>query len=67
MVLLLIVVPILNHFHLRFDKDDNVLLEINQRNYRCFSSVAYIMSDILRTTVANGIARRAQIPVCHSR
>ncbi|MCF6466477.1 penicillin-binding protein 1A [Clostridium sp. Cult2] len=45
------------------DKDDNVLLENKPKETTVVSpQVAYIMSDILRTTVSNGIAGRAQIP-----
>ncbi len=45
------------------DKDDNILLENKPKENTVVSpQVAYIMSDILRTTVSNGIAGRAQIP-----
>ncbi|SHH63926.1 penicillin-binding protein 1A [Sporanaerobacter acetigenes] len=45
------------------DKDGNVLIENNPKQNMVVSpEIAYIMSDILRTTVANGIAGRAQIP-----
>lgn len=45
------------------DKDDNVLLDNTPKETVVVSpQVAYIMSDILRTTVSNGIAGRAQVP-----
>ncbi len=45
------------------DKDDNVLLDNTpNKNTVVSKEIAFIMSDILRTTVANGIAGRAQIP-----
>ncbi|HSH36443.1 penicillin-binding transpeptidase domain-containing protein, partial [Schnuerera sp.] len=45
------------------DKDDNVLLDNTPKENTVVSpQVAYIMSDILRTTVSNGIAGRAQVP-----
>lgn len=45
------------------DKDGNVLIENTpQRNKVVSEGVAFVMSDILRTTVTNGIAGRAQIP-----
>ena len=45
------------------DKDDNVLLDnVAKKNTVVSPEIAYIMSDILRTTVTNGIARRAQVP-----
>ena len=45
------------------DKDGHVLIDNTPReNVVVSPGVAYIMSDILRTTVANGIASRAQVP-----
>ncbi len=45
------------------DKDGQVLLDNTpEENNVVSSQVAYIMADILRTTVSNGIASRAQIP-----
>lgn len=45
------------------DKDDNILLNNTPKETTVVSpQVAYIMSDILRTTVSNGIAGRAQVP-----
>lgn len=45
------------------DKDGNVLLENNPKETEVVSpEIAYIMTDILRTTVTNGLAKRAQIP-----
>ncbi len=45
------------------DKNDNLLIDnVPKKNTVVSPEVAYIMSDILRTTVANGIAGRAQIP-----
>lgn len=45
------------------DKNDFVLLDNTPKETTVVSpQVAYIMSDILRTTVSNGIAGRAQIP-----
>ncbi|NMA86657.1 MAG: PBP1A family penicillin-binding protein [Tissierellia bacterium] len=50
-------------FNKILDKDDNVLLDIKPKTNTVVSKeTAFIMSDILRTTVANGIAGRAQIP-----
>lgn len=45
------------------DKNGNLLLENNpNKNHVVSPEIAYIMSDILRTTVSNGIAGRAQMP-----
>src|SRR5699024_7369598 len=45
------------------DKDGNVLLENNPKETEVVSpEKAYIMTDILRTTVTDGIAKRAQLP-----
>lgn len=45
------------------DKDGNVLIDNTPKENAVVSpQVAYIMSDILRTTVTNGIAGRAQLP-----
>ncbi len=45
------------------DKDDNLLLDNTPKeNVVVSPEIAYIMTDILRTTVSNGIAGRAQIP-----
>lgn len=45
------------------DKYDNVLLDYSPKeNVVVSPQIAYIMTDILRTTVSNGIAGRAQIP-----
>lgn len=45
------------------DKDGNLLLDnIPKENMVVSPQVAYVMSDILRTTVTSGIAGRAQIP-----
>jgi len=50
-------------FNKILDKDGNVLLDIKPKtNTVVPKEVAFIMSDILRTTVSNGIAGRAQIP-----
>ena len=50
-------------FNKILDKDDNILLEIKpNKNTVVSKEVAFVMSDILRTTVANGIAGRAQVP-----
>jgi penicillin-binding protein 1A len=45
------------------DKDGNLLLDNTPKKNTVVSpEVAFIMSDILRTTVSNGIAGRAQVP-----
>jgi len=45
------------------DKDGHVLIDNTPKKNAVVSpEVAYIMSDILRTTVSNGIAGRAQVP-----
>ena len=45
------------------DKDGNVLLDNEPKKNTVVSpETSFIMSDILRTTVTNGIASRAQIP-----
>lgn len=45
------------------DKDGNLLLDnVPKKNTVVSPQIAYIMSDILRTTVTNGIAGRAQVP-----
>ncbi len=45
------------------DKNGNVLLENNPKETEVVSpEKAYIMTDILRTTVTNGLAKRAQVP-----
>lgn len=45
------------------DKDGNVLLENSPKETEVVSpEKAYVMTDILRTTVTNGLARRAQVP-----
>lgn len=45
------------------DKNDNILLDNTPKKNTVVSpEVAFIMSDILRTTVSNGIAGRAQVP-----
>lgn len=45
------------------DKDGNVLLENTpNKNTVVSPEVAYVMTDILKTTVTNGLAQRAQIP-----
>ena len=45
------------------DKDGNLLLDNTPKQNEVVSpQIAYIMSDILRTTVTNGIAGRAQVP-----
>lgn len=45
------------------DKNGNLLLEnVPNKNHVVAPEIAYIMSDILRTTVSNGIAGRAQMP-----
>lgn len=45
------------------DKDGNLLLDnVPKKNTVVSPETAFIMSDILRTTVTSGIARRAQIP-----
>lgn len=50
-------------FNKILDKNDNVLIDLTpETNTVVSSEVAFIMSDILRTTVTNGIAARAQVP-----
>lgn len=45
------------------DNNDNLLIDNTPKKNAVVSpEIAYIMSDILRTTVTNGIAGRAQIP-----
>lgn len=45
------------------DKDGHVLIDnAPKENVVVSAGTAYIMSDILRTTVSNGIAGRAQVP-----
>jgi penicillin-binding protein 1A len=45
------------------DKDGNILIDNTPKKTTVVSpEIAFIMSDILRTTVTNGIAGRAQIP-----
>lgn len=45
------------------DKHDNLLLDNSpKKNVVVSPEIAYIMTDILRTTVSNGIAGRAQVP-----
>lgn len=45
------------------DKNGNLLLENTpNKNHVVAPEIAFIMSDILRTTVSNGIAGRAQMP-----
>lgn len=45
------------------DKNGNILIDnIPKENIVVSPQVAYIMSDILRTTVSNGIAGRAKVP-----
>ena len=45
------------------DKDGNILIDNTPKKTTVVSpEIAFIMSDILRTTVTNGIAGRAQVP-----
>ncbi len=45
------------------DKDGNILIDNTPKKTTVVSpQVAFVMSDILRTTVSNGIAGRAQVP-----